>query len=79
MTLPAWMDYASCADHPNPDLWFPGVGISEEASEAKRICQVCPVIKECARYGAKEQIGIWGGMGYRQRRQLKHLEELRWL
>jgi WhiB family redox-sensing transcriptional regulator len=39
---------------------------------AKQICRSCPVIAECARHAlsAREQYGVWGGIGEDERRAM---------
>jgi len=39
---------------------------------AKEICASCPVIDQCARHAlaAREQYGVWGGMGEDERRAM---------
>lgn len=66
---PAWFARASCANHPNPDLWFPERGADQR--EAKRICATCPVRSECADYGLTQRHGIWGGLSERERRRVR--------
>lgn len=57
-----WRVNALCADHENPDLWFPTFETSqEEIQEAKDLCHECPVREEC-RVQGKGQWGIWGGV-----------------
>lgn len=58
-----WHAEAACRDHPDPDMWFPGPGVSRRAQRAVEICQSCPVQIECAQHAADhgEGFGIWGG------------------
>jgi hypothetical protein len=56
---------AACADHENPDYFFPE-GKAEEAERLptlRAICGACIDRKECLAYAIKEEIehGIWGG------------------
>ena len=47
-----WHARAACRDHPDPDMWFPGPGVSRRAQRAVEICQSCPVQIECAQHAA---------------------------
>lgn len=69
LRTPQWMRQAACKGT-DPDLWFPERG--ELTSEARAICQTCPVRQNCLEYGLRERFGIWGGMSERARRQLRH-------
>jgi WhiB family redox-sensing transcriptional regulator len=64
-----WRRQASCRGA-GPDLFFPAKG--EPASEAKEVCQTCPVALQCLDYAiaSGEETGIWGGMSERQRREV---------
>lgn len=52
------------------DLWFPGLG--QSGSEAKAICAVCPVKRECLEYALTHDIGhgVWGGTSPRERKRI---------
>lgn len=65
-----WRLRAACADHPDPDRWFPGP--TEHAVEAKAVCADCPVTAECLAYALRHRIkeGIWGGTSYNERRHI---------
>jgi WhiB family redox-sensing transcriptional regulator len=54
-----------------PKKFFPG---RNENSDAKEVCARCPVRVECLEHAltAREQFGIWGGLGERSRRKLRH-------
>lgn len=60
---PSWMEQAACANHDDPDLWFPEQGQDEQRQEALRICAGCPVRAACLAYvqPMPPQSGIWGG------------------
>lgn len=64
-----WMEYAACASHGDPDLWFPEHGEHEREQEALRICASCPVRAACLAYvlSRPPQPGIWGGTTEDQR------------
>ena len=64
-----WRENAACL--PYPAVVFFGMDDSETPAErgareqqAKSICEVCAVKKECLEYAvtSKESYGIWGGM-----------------
>ncbi|MEV6394603.1 WhiB family transcriptional regulator [Streptomyces sp. NPDC051907] len=44
----------------------------EREREAKRVCDGCPVRRECLSHAleAREQFGVWGGLGEEERRAL---------
>jgi WhiB family redox-sensing transcriptional regulator len=76
-----WMDNASCANIPNPDIFFPPRDkelYKLVADEAKKFCfgkngqPPCPVRKECLWYAIEcnEEHGIWGGLSHRERNAL---------
>lgn len=70
-----WRDLALCAIHPDKDLWFPpgdSPRYAEQVEKAKRICQACPVIWQCATWATERQEphGVWGGLSERDRRRL---------
>lgn len=77
VTPPSWMELAACANHGEPDLWFPEHSKEERQQEALRICAACPVRAACLAYvlSMPPQAGIWGGtteedrMRERRRRQ----------
>ena len=74
-----WYHQAAC-NGMDSSIFFPS---SEMAvSRAKRICNSCPVIAECAEYAktAKPTDGVWHGKHYRrttskQRREVRELHE----
>ena len=68
----AWRKKAQCLGI-DPDLFFPDRGVS--SAQAKQICEICEVAKECLDYalGNKERYGIWGGLNEKDRRV--HLRE----
>jgi WhiB family transcriptional regulator, redox-sensing transcriptional regulator len=70
-----WMTDAVCADE-DPELFFPTAApgtdaYAEQVAEAKRACEVCPVVAECLAF-ALEQLpaGIAGGLTEDERRAL---------
>lgn len=62
----AWVADAACAGI-DTDLFFPLPGDKYAPEVAKRICQRCPVLPDCADYGRDERFGIWGGETPRER------------
>ena len=62
---PDWRDEAACL-HTDPELFFP-ISASgparEQAAEAKAICAICPVRRECLTFALRtgQLHGIWGG------------------
>jgi WhiB family redox-sensing transcriptional regulator len=63
---PAWRRDALCREHPEVN-WFPERG--ESSKPAKDICAQCIVRAECLEYGLKDDYGIWGGTGVRERKR----------
>lgn len=63
-----WMSQALCATELWFDAWFPegAVGGRQEEvyalTEAKKVCQRCPVRVECYTAGLTETVGVWGGV-----------------
>jgi hypothetical protein len=80
------MDYtlSLCAEHPEPDLWFPeftqgtiterkAKAMAEQVKSATELCDRCPLMVECLTEGMKEEnitYGIWGGLLAGQRLEL---------
>ena len=66
-----WMDDARCTDT-DPELWFPELDSVWRARAAKRICEKCPVKKECLDYALVNRFrdGIWGGLSPTERNRL---------
>ena len=67
---PPWQDQALCAET-DPDAFFPEKGGS--TSDAKKVCQNCPVRAECLEYALEhdERFGIWGGLSEPERRKIR--------
>lgn len=61
-----WRNDAACL-HADPDMFFP-IGTTgpalDQIDEAKRICQACPVKKQCLAWALNlgAASGIWGGI-----------------
>jgi WhiB family transcriptional regulator, redox-sensing transcriptional regulator len=65
-----WRVRGECADR-NPDMWFSTAG--KNVREAKRLCRLCAVRKECLSFAVESSIphGVWGGMSETERRGLR--------
>ena len=62
-----WKQHAACRDFP-PERIDAVFFYGETAStEAKDLCDRCVVKFECGEAGRKEQWGVWGGKGPRER------------
>ncbi|MFR9767093.1 WhiB family transcriptional regulator [Nocardia sp. SC052] len=72
---PAWMDDGLCADHPDPELWFPVSKASDAAADARAVCVSCPVIGACGIYAVAHGIGygVWAGHRMDVQRENKRL------
>jgi WhiB family transcriptional regulator, redox-sensing transcriptional regulator len=62
---PWWTGAAACRDS-DPELFFPERATgptSQQAEQAKQVCQSCPVRTPCLAFALEEGIGfgIWGG------------------
>ena len=63
-----WLREGICVQM-DPELWFPEVGGS--GAEAKRICRLCPVRRDCLDYALSQPevlMGVWGGLTADERR-----------
>jgi WhiB family redox-sensing transcriptional regulator len=74
-----WRERAACLPHPT--VLFFGLDDNETSVErrareddAKAICALCDVRKECLDHAlaVREPYGIWGGLNEIERRQLLH-------
>ncbi|MDQ5874066.1 MAG: WhiB family transcriptional regulator [Actinomycetota bacterium] len=64
------MQRGACVDAPDPDIFFPGSGESDEP--AKAICAGCPVREPCLRWALEhEEHGTWVGLSPSERKRLK--------
>lgn len=66
-----WRQRGLCNDF-DPDLWYPegkSKRFRRAINEAKWICADCPVRPTCARAGAGEKWGIWGGIDEWERQE----------
>jgi WhiB family redox-sensing transcriptional regulator len=66
---PEWMKDAECLGA-DSNLWFPERG--QDTTQAKAICDTCPVEQECLEYAITNHmmVGIYGGKSARQRRAM---------
>lgn len=79
---PSWHEEASCANHPDPDLWWYEFSKFKDETdlqvlrtvEAIQICNDCPVRELCLKQGLEDENvqggSIWGGLMTLERRQL---------
>ena len=67
-----WTDEGICRQV-SPDLWFPDLGDSGAAKEAKKVCAGCPVRLICLETALQrgERFGVWGGKTERERRAIE--------
>ena len=74
-----WQEKAECAKPGVPDIFFPAVNestgnnasLTSAVNEAKRLCDACPVRRECSLMSIGERYGIWAGVGYKPRQEWK--------
>lgn len=67
----SWRDSALCAQT-DPAIFFPEKGASTR--EAKSVCKVCPVIRECRESvlaSPWEEHGVWADLSMMERRKLR--------
>lgn len=73
---PDYWDEAVCATV-DMDLFFPERAGKDQpkSQQVKAICASCPIRAKCLQFALdeNEQFGIWGGLSYRERLQLKKL------
>ncbi len=71
---PDWHTHAACRGM-DPNLFFPDLGGSTGAANAKHVCATCPVQDHCLDYALdnNERSGIWGGLGEPDRRKARRL------
>jgi WhiB family redox-sensing transcriptional regulator len=64
-----WRALARCRGV-DPDVFHPLN--DDDATEAKAICDLCPVREVCLEHAiaAREKHGVWGGLTERERRRL---------
>ena len=65
---PGWMSEGACAG--STGVFFPELG--DDTSEAKAVCDTCPVKQPCRDYSLSfgdDLLGIWGGLSVKGRRR----------
>ncbi len=70
-----WRAYAACASV-GPDPFFPDTTTASRGDGyrvARRICDQCPVWRECRMVGMTEQYGLWGGMNAKERQAARNV------
>lgn len=70
----SWMRDALCAQV-DPELFFPDK--SGSSTYAKKICNSCPVQRQCLQeaLATEEDWGVWGGVSGRARRKFRKPRE----
>lgn len=70
-----WAEQAACLDA-DPELFFPSYPSCLSVTEAKEICQACPVRQQCAELALTRPeiapFGIWGGLTEWERFPRRH-------
>jgi WhiB family redox-sensing transcriptional regulator len=76
-----WQLHANCRGI-DPEIFFPPTGERGRAllireTQAKAVCQGCPVLDSCQSYAmtTREPFGIWGGLTTRERALRASCEE----
>lgn len=70
---PEWMLDASCRGK-NGDIWFPPFETTTPELNyaiARKVCNVCPVWRDCLTSGLRETYGMWGGLTPQERTPLQ--------
>jgi hypothetical protein len=69
-----WQRDALCSQT-DPEVFFPEQ--LRNGSDAKQICKMCPVKKNCYDYavGNEEKSGIWGGVDFTIRKTIREDED----
>jgi WhiB family transcriptional regulator, redox-sensing transcriptional regulator len=73
LRAPEWFRDAACRGQPI-SVFFPRPGEpGEPYSDAKQLCDRCPVRSECLAYALETNaVGFWGGTSRYQREQMPH-------
>ncbi|MDF3280853.1 WhiB family transcriptional regulator [Gordonia sp. N1V] len=86
--VPDWTDRAACRENyrPDNDFFFPRKGYSGDRPTARKICDECPVIQQCAAHAIEVLlngglVGIWAGeyfagSGWVREHRMKQVERL---
>jgi hypothetical protein len=66
---PHWRLDGACRGQ-DPELWFPKYSNSDQARQAKDICNTCSVKTQCLAWAIEQgvEFGVWGGTTYAERR-----------
>lgn len=67
----AWQDDALCAQV-GTEMFFPEKNGS--TFDAKRVCAMCPVRRQCLEYALSMEenpVGVWGGTSVQERRKMR--------
>ena len=72
-----WTDRALCKGLGH--LFFAHKGDWKASQRAREICDQCPVAWDCLNFALQndERYGVWGGVGYTQRRKMTIPQRLR--
>jgi hypothetical protein len=73
-SLDEWRHDAACKGKPT-EWWYPEAGSTQSVTTqlARSICTGCPVQEPCTAAGvARNEPGIWGGLGIKERRRIAH-------
>lgn len=65
-----WRNQSACRGRPS-HMWFPQPGDIKTRDAAVRICNSCPVRRQCLMANLDARDGIYGGLGGRARLQLR--------
>lgn len=67
-----WRRRAACRPPMDTNIFFPMRGEYDKEHQAKRICAMCPVTKECLAYALSQYncSGIWGGTSHKERKRM---------
>ena len=67
----AWMSEGICSSI-GPQLFYADPSDANSGTIARKVCDSCPVVDECAEHGIKhERFGIWGGLTPQQRSAIR--------
>lgn len=68
-----WRSRGQCVGE-DPEVFFPSYG--DPGTEARQVCAACPVRGQCLGHAtAADELGIWGGLDQRERRNLKRRQQ----
>ncbi len=68
---PTWHNRAACRGL-DPSIFFLSTDDEDDASQAKAVCELCPVREACLEHALayREKEGVWGGCTERERRRI---------